>query len=120
MSSSLELYKFVKRLPARDRSFYLLMRAYEIHAATVIDSSYDGAPEAIDFLSGLFEDEILQLTATVKPPVYIERARDEPAEISVLSIHPPIVPDPTDPFAAKLGNWASSFSNSDLSSEDEE
>lgn len=56
-----EIYKFIKKLPTRDRSFYLLMRAYEIHIDHIANS---GSKGKFDLLNSLFQDEITNLLAS--------------------------------------------------------
>lgn len=175
MSASLGLLHFVQGLSERDRSLYLLLRAYELHATT-----YDS--ERLDVLSTLFRAEITNLLQQkVKTPVYQERSRNDQAEKSTIQFSETVpkmssspsrafnlpkitIPSPNplttaspkrrpivvipkmnaeseqlqprvaaifDPFASKLGEWASSFSldtdsdpqphdsGSDLSSEEE-
>lgn len=105
------IIRFIGTLPERERSLCILLRAYEK------ELKYSDTNEAgRSAISNLYENEIRKILP--KAPVYDSRdMKKENAEKSVIV---PVKDPIDDPFEAKLGKWASSFSNdSDLSSEDE-
>ena len=123
-----ELLHFIESLPRKDKLFYLLMRAYESELSQIPDKS---SPIA-KVISNIYEREILHLLySDSRHSVYESQIpRDENAESSHSKMEEsknpedktPDIPFKTpvctdakidDPFESKLGQWASSFSDSD-------
>ena len=100
----LQIVKFMKKLSNRDRTFYLLMRAYEKELKEI-----SGNEDRIIGVGEIYEDEILRL---IEGNIYDSQTRqNDKAESSEKSKKKE--KNNMDEFAESLGQWASSFSSED-------
>jgi len=115
----LSMIQFLKKLPQRERNFYLLMNSYNLHLNNLSHCNNETQQEGSKLLSEFFESEILKLVVnevqSTPAPFYENHITiDEKAEKSTSEINKFKIVNLADKeFNEKLGEWASSFSNSD-------
>lgn len=133
MSTELNFFRFLKKLPSHDRTLYILLQYYRDSLIRFNDLNGECQLEAVSALSDVFEPDILNLLqtrtgvvelTTPVPPIY-EAIRNERAEVS--STSSTLLNNKVDKLAVirsidkqfddNLGEWGSSFSNSDDSEE---
>ena len=127
MSADIKMIQFLKKLPSRERNFYLLMRSYDRALFQCKRYDVNAQSEAVETVAEFFEGQIDQLLGkSVSSPIYdIPRPRDEKAEKSIIEDTPPkdvltafhdqklaAIRSIDKGFDDKLGAWASSFSKS--------
>jgi hypothetical protein len=110
---------FLKKLPQRERNFYILMKSYRQSLDELNKCDLSTMKDGFDVLSDCFEGEINRILENSKSAIYENQAmRNEDAEQST-SGKLNIIDDMQglkfidDQFDKKLGTWASSFSDED-------
>lgn len=127
MSAEVTFLRFLKKLSPRDRKLYILLESYR-NSLTKFNNANDVSQvEAASLFSEFFESEISKLLeSSIQYPIY-ESHRNDKAERSVSVkksvINKPdklsVIRDIDKQFDEKLGEWASSFSDSEDNPEDE-
>ena len=79
---------FIKNLPPKEQTFYLLIRAYEKELHTVTDQ------RSLTLISDIYEARINDVLRRKMSPTTKEESKD--------------------PFEDKLGTWASDFSETEI------
>ena len=126
MADEMNFLKFIKTLPSKDRSFYLMMQVYkrdlsksrDVDTSNVISSIYE---EEINNILGLnirkeipsLPDQVINEDNTIRQTHLIRMSdviKHENRENSINRLD--------NLFDEKLGEWASSFSDGDFEQHD--
>lgn len=143
MSAEVTFLRFLNKLSTRDRKLYILLESYRNSLIKFNDANEVSQFEASSLFSDFFESEISKLLeSSILYPIY-ESHRNDKAERSVsvkkslinkpdkletsrFLIQNPsrdfklsVIRDIDKQFDEKLGEWASSFSDSEDNPEDE-
>lgn len=106
----LPIIRFLEKLPEKERKFYLLMNAYNLSLNGFYECSDDIKQEGFALISKFFETEINDIIEKSSSTRHTRNKKDKDINVSDVM---KIVESADIEFDKKLGEWASSFSNSD-------